>query len=450
MDATRRNLLKSLGSVTAAMALPGASIAHSGAIDASSHGLNPASNNDQSKILQQILSMASQQRKPVFLEPGRYRVSNITLPEYTNIQGVEGASWLDYAGGNHFVNGENCQMVHLSGLSLDGGLQPLAEHSIAALRIASAGELVVNRCHVTNSAGSGMEISGSHGSLTENQIDSCVGYAGILAEDNLSMKIVGNTVEDCANGGILVHRNRRGEDNSIVSGNQIRRISAVLGGTGQWGNGINTYLADNVIVNGNHVSDCAFSAIRSNSCSNIQISDNTALRSGETALYSEFSFEGAKITNNIVDGGATGISISNFNEGGRMSVCSGNLVRNMTGGLPYQDTSHIHGVGISIEADTVVNGNIVETTTNFGLLCGWGPYLRNVIVTSNVISSTRTGVYVSVVEGIGAVNISDNIFSGISEHAIAGYRWQERVTGDLLDSRTLPPAQVKISGNQMS
>src|SRR5690606_35792467 len=104
------------------------------------------------------------------------------------------------------------------------------------------------------------------------------------------------------------------------------RIRADLGGTGQWGNGINVFRAGNVVVAGNMVSDCAFSAIRSNGGSNVQITGNQCLRSGDTAIYSEFVFEGALISANVVDGAANGISIVNFNEGGRLAVCSSNLV----------------------------------------------------------------------------------------------------------------------------
>src|SRR5690606_12330312 len=128
--------------------------------------------------------------------------------------------------------------------------------------------------------------------------------------------IVGNTVADCGNGGILVHRWEKGEDGTIVTGNRIERISAAHGGTGQFGNGINVYRAGNVIVADNRIADCAFSAIRSNSGSNVQITGNNCARSGETAIYSEFAFEGAIISSNIVDGAANGISIVNFNEGG--------------------------------------------------------------------------------------------------------------------------------------
>ncbi|TIR78362.1 MAG: TIGR03808 family TAT-translocated repetitive protein, partial [Mesorhizobium sp.] len=81
----------------------------------------------------------------------------------------------------------------------------------------------------------------------------------------------------------------------------------------------NAFRAGNVIISANVVSDCAFSAIRANSSSNLQITGNTCSRSGETGIYSEFSFEGAILSNNLVDGAANGISIVNFNEGGRMA-----------------------------------------------------------------------------------------------------------------------------------
>ena len=98
---------------------------------------------------------------------------------------------------------------------------------------------------------------------------------------------------------------------------------------GQWGNGINVFRAGNVMVSNNMVSDCAFSAIRSNAGNDVQITGNTCLRSGETSIYSEFEFNGAVINNNIIDGGGRGISIANFLQGGRLAVVSGNLIRNI-------------------------------------------------------------------------------------------------------------------------
>ncbi len=62
-------------------------------------------------------------------------------------------------------------------------------------------------------------------------------------------------------------------------------------------NGINIFRADEVIVSGNHISDCAFSAVRLNATNNTHITGNTCLASGEVAIFSEFSFTGSVIAN---------------------------------------------------------------------------------------------------------------------------------------------------------
>jgi len=46
-----------------------------------------------------------------------------------------------------------------------------------------------------------------------------------------------------------------------------------------------------VIVRGNRIRNCAFSAVRGNTASNIQIVGNACSDIGEVALYSEFGFE---------------------------------------------------------------------------------------------------------------------------------------------------------------
>src|SRR5690606_41818708 len=150
------------------------------------------------------------------------------------------------------------------------------------------------------------------------------------------LRIEDNNIAACENGGMLVHRWQQAEDGSLVTGNRIERIGARSGGTGQYGNGINLFRANNVTVSGNHLSDCAFSAIRANSSSNALITGNQCLRSGEAAIYAEFAFEGTIISANIVDGAAIGISIANLNEGRRLAGCSGNIVRYLSTTVPYE------------------------------------------------------------------------------------------------------------------
>ena len=103
-------------------------------------------------------------------------------------------------------------------------------------------------------------------------------------------------------------------------GNRIANIDWRGGGNGQNGNGISIYLADDVIVSDNQISDCAFSAVRINGGKNCQIRGNSCSSLGETAIYAEFGFSGSVIADNVVDGAATGISITNLGDDGAVQL----------------------------------------------------------------------------------------------------------------------------------
>ena len=446
----RRDFLAGLGATSIVLST---NIAFSrtlgGGINANSEGLRAGSSSDQGKTLQKIINSAAKNNQAVFIEPGRYKVSNLTLPENTRLHGVSGASKLEYAGGDHFLYAENSNHIELDGLTLDGGLLPVRDYAEANLRVVNAKHVSVENCHITNASKSGVEVSNSAGRISGNRIDTAVGTAGIVGQANTGVMISDNVVSECANAGILVYRRDIGADNTIITNNRIKFISAVMGGTGQYGNGINTWQADGVMISDNHISDCAFSSVRSNSCSNIQITNNTCLRAGETSVYSEFAFQGALISGNIVDGAARGISIANLDHGGRLSICTNNLVRNLHENVPYADEHHVFGTGILAEADIAISGNVIERASRFGMLLGWGEYLRNVSASNNIIRDTRTGFYVSVVEGTGKVSITNNVIDK-AKLGVVGYRWQEAVTGDLIKEGTSGYPNLSVSGNQIS
>ena len=447
---TRRNFLSSIGASSVLLsASPAMAQGSFGGINANSEGLRTGVANDQGAILQKILDKASSNNQAVFIEPGNYKISNLTLPKNVRLHGVNNATHLEYAGGNHFIYAENSNHVELNGITLDGGLLPVKEYAQANLGITNTKYVSIENCKITNASQSGIEVSKSAGRISKNQIDTAVGTAGIVGQANIGMMISDNVVSECANAGILVYRRDRGEDNTMITNNRVKFISAVKGGTGQYGNGINTWQADGVMISNNHVSDCAYSTIRSNSCSNIQITNNTCLRAGETSVYSEFAFQGALISGNIVDGGARGISIANLDEGGRLTVCSNNLIRNIHENVPYADEQHIFGTGILAEADIAITGNVIERTSRFGMLLGWGEYLRNVTASSNIIRDTKTGFYVSVVEGTGQVSIANNVIAKASR-GVVGYRWQEAVTGDLIKEGTRKYPNLSVIRNRLS
>jgi len=235
-----------------------------------------------------------------------------------------------------------------------------------------------------------------------------------------------------------------------VTDNRIEDIANKSGGSGEHGNAINIFRAGNVIVRGNRIKNAAFSAVRGNAASNLQIVGNTCTGLGEVALYAEFSFEGALIADNIVDGAALGVSVTNFNKGGRLAVVQGNIIRNLVDRRPPgTDPNDIAGVGIGIEADTAVNGNVIENAPNVGIAAGWGAYLRDVSITANVIRKADFGITVSVAPGAGAAVIANNLISDVRSGAIVGMEWKKAVTGDLAKDGAAHYAHLSIVGNQV-
>ena len=287
-----------------------------GSIDATEIGVYPGALDDQSKAFSRMLQAASDRDMPLFLPPGVYVLSNLTLPPRVRLSGVPGASRLVYGGDGHLLVAEDAEHLELTGIVIDGANRWLSDNAQGVIDLRRVAHVVIDNCQIVGSAKNGIALERVAGRIENTEISGAAD-AGIYSVEAGGLQITGNSVSDCANGGILVHRWQPADDGTIVSGNRVTRIGARNGGTGQNGNGINVFRANNVIVSNNIVSDCAFSAIRANSASNIQIVGNTCIRSGETGIYSEFSFEGAIINGNIVDGAANGISIVNFNEGGR-------------------------------------------------------------------------------------------------------------------------------------
>lgn len=435
-------LLPSVGSrqAVAASLLSGVS----GALDAAEAGLRPGAAEDQGAALAKALAAAADAGRPLFLPPGRYRVSEVTLPSHAHLVGVPGESRLIFAGGPFMLKAEHGERLRLEGVALDGAALPLS--APALLDADDIAELAVNDCEFVASGASGVRLRAASGRVENSRFDQ-IGNVGIFLRQSSGMSVTDNVVTNCGDTGILVSRDEEGEDGSIVRGNRVNGIRADSGGTGQNGNGINLDKANNVVVADNRVDDCAFTAIRCFSSDNIAVTGNIATNSGETALYVEFASEGAIVANNIVDGGRDGITFTNFAEhGGRLGTCSGNLVRHILGGPAFPGGESKSGAGISAEADVAIAGNVVEDAI-LGLQLGWGPYLRDVSATGNVIRRTKIGIAVSVAEGAGPALIADNMIAEAEQGAILGMRWNEVATGELVDGTVETPG-IGIKGNR--
>jgi uncharacterized secreted repeat protein (TIGR03808 family) len=428
--------------------LPVREFGSSAAIDGAAFGLRPNAPEDQSNALQRAIDTAAAARAALHLPSGRYRAGNLKLPSYAMISGVAGATQIVLsAGGPSLITASDGEHIRLSGLVLDGASLPLPQQS-GLIHFSQVHALRIADCEIVRAGGNGIALEGAEGEVAGNTVSAA--DAAIFSLDAQGLKISGNTIRDAGNNGILVWRSAPGDDGTLVADNRIEDIANKAGGSGQYGNAVNVYRAGNVIVRGNRISHAAFSAVRGNAASNLQIVGNTCTASGEVALYAEFGFEGALIANNIIDGAALGISVTNFNRGGRLAVVQGNLIRNIVARRPAgTDPNDGFGIGIGVEADTAVSGNVIENATHAGIAAGWGAYLRDVAISANIVRGADYGITVSVAPGAGSSVIADNLISGARRGAIVGMEWKKPVTGDLATEGAARYAQLSISGNRV-
>ena len=431
---TRRDALAG----SAAAALSSASVARAevqpdglrGALDGSLEGLTPGSSEDQGPLLAQALGKAEAQGYPLFLPPGRYEIADVDLPRHAHLIGVPGRTWLAFRGGGYMLRARGASLIRLEGIGLDGSGLPIAGAE-GLLAAESVDRLSVTDCEIAASAAAGLALKDCAGRVERSRIVAA-GTVGIVTLQSRGMAVLDNVVSECGDTGILVIRDEEGADDTIVRGNRVSGIRADSGGTGQFGNAINVAQANGVIVADNRIDRCAFSAVRCFSSDNVQVTGNVASALGECAIYVEFAFEGAVVSNNLIDDAAFGISFANFLEyGGRLGVCSGNMIRNIRGGPRYADGNPQIGAGIGAEADTAITGNVIENARQ-GMQLGWGPYLRDVAATGNVIRNCPVGIGVTVVEEAGSALIANNLISQAERGAILGMRWEEVASEDLI------------------
>ncbi len=459
MNFNRRRLFAAFAGVSAGAATPAlaretlrsgnwqADTAPHAEIDAVSLGVRPNDETDQSAVLQRAIERAAAAGAVLRLPPGFYRAGGLQLPSYATIAGVAGATRIAMADGSSLLSSTGSDRVSLSGLVLDGANIPLPDGR-GLVHLTQGRDIRIRDCEIVNAGRNGITLEAIAGELTASSITGAADYA-IFSNDAGGLRIAGNTVRSAGNGGILVWRSTAGDDGTLVTDNRIEDIAGKNGGNGQYGNGINIFRADNVIVRGNRIRNAAYSAVRGNAASNLQIAGNTCSKLGEVALFAEFGFEGALIANNIVDGAACGVAVTNFDKGGRLGVVQGNLIRNLVRDHPPGSDPNDTAIGIGIQADTVVSGNVIENVKGIGIQAGWGPYLRDVAVSANVVRGADYGIAVSVVSGAGAAVIANNLISDTRLGALVGMEWTKVVADDLSRAAGERYAQLSIDGNRV-
>jgi uncharacterized secreted repeat protein (TIGR03808 family) len=452
MDVNRRHLIgASAAGVAGALAMPSdaaraAPLTSMLGRDVTQFGVRPGSPDDQTRALQRAIDEAARTKTPLALPPGIYRTGMLRLSSGTQLVGVRGATKLMFTGGASMLSGEGADSLSLNGITLDGaGIALPARRGL--LHCLAGRDVRITDCEIIGSGGGAIWLEQVSGDVSGNIItDTAV--TAIVSFDAKGLIVSRNSIIATGDNGIEILRTAIGDDGTLVADNRIEDIKAGPGGSGQYGNAINAFRAGNVIVRGNRIKNCDYSAVRGNSASNIQITGNSVSDVREVALYSEFSFEGAVVAGNTVDGAAVGVSVCNFNEGGRIAVVQGNIIRNLLpkrpiGTAPDDDA----GIGIYVEADSAVTGNVIENAPAFGIVAGWGEYLRDVAITGNVIRKAFAGIGVSVVPGAGTALVNNNMISETPRGAVVGLDHARAITGDLSIDGAERHAHVVIGTN---
>jgi uncharacterized secreted repeat protein (TIGR03808 family) len=453
MDNQRRKFLTiaGLGAGAAALSAAAASAAPQYAANFSNDAesaLRAGSSDDQTASLQRAIDRAASARTPLTLAAGTYRASGLELPPGAQINGVPGATRIVANRARPIMSSAHAGDVRLSGIAFDGGGQTLPDGA-GLVSLADGERVRVASCEFVGAAGFGLALDGIGGEVTGCTVLGAAD-AAIFSINARGLSIARNRIRRAGNNGIQVWRSSQGEDGTLVTDNSIEEIGNRSGGTGQNGNGINVFRAGGVTVRGNRIRDRVFSAIRGNGSSNIRIVENDCRELGEVALYAEFAFEGAIIANNTVDGAALGVAVTNFKQGGRLAVVQGNLIRNLLPKRPPgTDPNDGAGIGIGVEADTAVLGNVIEDAPTAGIAVGWGQYQRDVTVTGNIVRRAAVGITVSVSEGAGAAIVTDNLIAEARHGAIVGMDRKLVATGDLTKQSVGRFTHLTISGNRV-
>ncbi len=408
-------------------------------LDVTHFGVNVGSPDDQTDALQRAIDASAEARVPLWLPTGTYIAADLVLKSGTQLYGVRGATRLLLGHGAAIAACARADQVTLQSIVFDGRSQFLPEGR-GLLSLREVRGLRILDCYFQESGGAGISLVGVEGEISHTTIVGADG-GGITVQDGRGVTLTHNTIFQCSSHGIRVARAPRGHDGTQIISNRIEHIGA--SGSAK-GDGIVIEQASAVIIADNQIRRCQASGLTAMGAASMHVRGNAFSAIGDFAVRAENGLDGAIISGNTINDAACGVSVSDREAGGRLVCCQGNLVRNLRG-----DPAKGRGVGIAVEADSAITGNVIEGAPLAGILAGFGKHLRDVTVTGNVVRTAPIGVGVSVETGSGSALIAHNLIADVSQGAVVGMAGGRAVTGDLAGSEPSRFASITVSGNRV-
>jgi uncharacterized secreted repeat protein (TIGR03808 family) len=391
----------------------------------------------------ELASAATLARNEIRLAPGVTVTRGLTLSPATRLIGDRAGSTLKLAGAGPLLRVESADRIAIENVAFDGAQ---AARDGGMIEARDVGEFVMEGCVLRNAGRDAIRLERCGGRIAQSSIR-VAGRAGLFSLDSRGLTLQSLHVEDIGDNAIQIWTSTPRHDGSRILDCRIHKVAVRSGGNGQNGNGVSIFRAGGVIAKGNRISNCGFSALRNNGGRDVQFLDNACVASGETAIFAEFAYRDVTIRNNLIDGGSSGIQMTNFADaGGRGGVCADNVIRNIHRYFDPKAEEWGSECAIKVEAETLVTRNRVEGAPWVGVLVGWGPSLKDVRVEDNVIRDAPIGVGVSVAPGAGAARIARNRIENAKDGAVVALRWMEKASGDLTKEQNRF-ANVTLEGN---
>jgi uncharacterized secreted repeat protein (TIGR03808 family) len=398
---------------------------------------------DVAPLLQRAIDEAQRNGRVVQLPTGISRVSRLKISGDVRLVGAGRASRLVGLSPGPLLSIERAATVSIENVAFGGAERGGGDDALIEAR--DVADFRFADCAIERGSGYGLKLERCGGRIERSSFRS-LAQSALHSLDATGLAIVDNVVTDCGANGLQVWRSTQGYDGTIIRGNRVERVRADPGGDGPYGNAISVFRAGGVSCTGNVMRQSAFSAIRFNSSPDAIIANNNCFDIGETALYVEFAFQGAVVAGNLVDGASEGISVTNIDQGGRLATVTANVLRNLV--KPAPQGGENYGVGIHVEADTVVSGNAVDNARFAGLTLGYGVGLKDVVATENVLNDCGYGIAVSVAPGAGGATIKDNRIVKARRGAIVGMEWDKIASADLIAEAAKYPL-LTVAGNDV-
>jgi uncharacterized secreted repeat protein (TIGR03808 family) len=389
--------------------------------------------------LQDIFNVARTQGYVLFFQPGSYAAGTTTVlttdggGRPLSVKALPGSVTFLFNGTNILLRVEGQSEVRFEGIIFNGQNRVLTDYvpqRRALIAVASnARKVFFSDCEIINSPGIGLYVT----SGADVIIERCTFTShsvGIWSE-NARITAASNTLQTIANNAINIWRSTVTGDSSTVTGNIINGVQSAAGGTGENGNGVAVFRAVGVTITDNKIFNCQFSAIRCNGGGGFNISDNNIFNTREVAIFIEapspgIDLTGAIVANNVLDTVGLGISVANsgqFSDGvSRSVIVTGNRISNvLKNAIP--DPGYVPpvtiGIGINVEQDCVVSGNLIENAAGVGIQAGINTAARDLVVTGNLVRSSPLGIGVSN-DAVNSANRSIVVSGNVVRTASAG------------------------------